>query len=61
MEDRCVLCDEPMGLVSVVRVAGDVEHPEPIALCERCGFLPAEKRKRMRDQAMTRMLTSGDA
>lgn len=61
MEDRCVLCDEPMGPVAVVRVAGDVEHPEPIALCQRCGLLPAAERRRMRDQAMTRMLTNGDA
>lgn len=59
MEDRCALCDEPMGFVAVVRVAGNSEHPEPLALCQRCGFLSVEERRRLRDQAMTRILKNG--
>lgn len=56
MDERCGLCLDRLGAIAVVRVAGNADQPEPLPLCQRCGFLPAEQRKHLRNEAMRRML-----
>ena len=58
MENRCTLCTQPLLAIAAVVAAGNIEHPDPLAVCRRCASLPADQRKRLRDQAMTRLLTA---
>lgn len=58
MESCCTLCNQPIHAIGAIVSAGNVEDPDPVPVCRRCASLPAEQRKRLRDQAMARMLTT---
>ncbi len=52
---RCAFCDVELMRITIVRVTDDAEHPEPLELCQRCGFLPAEERQHLWDETRRRM------
>jgi len=60
MDLHCVLCDQPTGLraLGALVVTGNVEHPDGDVVCRRCRALPARDQQRLRDAAMTRMLSA---
>jgi hypothetical protein len=62
METRCTLCDEAMPDGGYVRATTAMANGSaaPDTMCAHCAALPAEERKPLRDQAMTRMLRNGD-
>jgi len=58
MDPRYALCERKIRAVAAVVVAGDMSQPDAQPLCRRCAEMTPAQRKQLRDQAMTRMLTS---
>jgi hypothetical protein len=52
MENRCLLCDEPMASTGTATVAAS----QPGDMCATCAALTPDERRVLRDEAMTRML-----
>lgn len=53
MENRCLLCDQPMPSAGTPASAN---ASQPGDMCPTCAALSPEDRRLLRDQAMTRML-----
>ena len=52
MENRCLLCDQPMASAGTVTAGAS----QPGDVCPTCAALSPDERRVLRDQAMTRML-----